>query len=410
MAKHCSFILLAFFFSGTQYSNAQSSLSDFLLTAFEDVNTQGYEHSINFLSPKNYRLPIVEDIEFRFGNDEFTNQDQQYALRFRPGNPWKIRRNNALFNATKKELNIRKRLQYKENLEDRYELASAYLLSAQLLEIQKKHYSIIAKRVEILGSNMESSLFDAKDFVEAKLDQVDALNSQEEAKVSMMRANNKIVAILQNTEFDWTSSPLISISTIDRISGNIISNEISSLELDLISQKIEVARREVRLEKADFDIGFFQTKYFPYKDRNSDYGISFGLSIPLFKSNKNQIAERKLDEIERKGELITEQYQDSVQRIIEYEYLKSLINQHRSLIAQIEQLDLERLSKNLSQIEDNNPLSLLQLQEGTLKLKELELKSYKRVIDQYLEFLSTFNVLTQQPLTNYLSEQLEDLE
>jgi hypothetical protein len=245
---------------------------------------------------------------------------------------------------------------------------------------------------------------------EAKLDQVDALNNQEDAKISMIRSKNSIVAILQNTEFDWSSSSLISVSTIDSVSDNIISREIPSLDLDLITQQIEVARREVRLEKADFDIGFFQTEYYPFRDRNSDYGVSFGLSIPLLKSNKNQIAERKLDEIELKGELVTEQYQNSINKVTEYEYLKSLINQHNSLLVQIEQLDLDRLSENLSRIKDNNPLSLLEVQEGALKLKELELKSYKRVVEQYLEFLSTFDALTQLPLTNYLSEQLEGLE
>lgn len=410
MTKYFTLLFLSFISVSTYQVNAQNSLSDFLLTAFEDVNTQGYDNSIEFLSPRNYRLPIIEDLELRFGNDEFTNQDQQYALRFRPGNPWKIRRNNALFNATKKELTIRKKLQYKENIEDRYQLATEYLLESKLLEIQQRYFSIIEKRVEILGSNMESSLFDAQDFVEAKLDQVDALNNQEDAKISMIRSKNEITAILQNTEFNWSSFPLISVSTIDSISDNIISREISSLELDLITQQIEVARREVRLEKADFNIGFFQTEYFPFRGRNSDYGISFGLSIPLFKSNKNQIAERKLDEIELKGELVTEQYQDSINKVAEYEYLKSLINQHNSLLIQIEKLDLDRLSQNLSQIQDNNPLSLLKVQEGALKLKELELKSYGRVFDQYLEFLSTFDVLSQLPLTNYISEQLEGLE
>ena len=96
--------------------------------------------------------------------------------------------------------------------------------------------------------------------------------------------------------------------------------------------------------------------------------------------------------------------------ITEYEYLKSLITQHEVLIERIKELDLETLSKNLSQIEDNNPLTILQLQEGLVKLKELQLKSYERVVEQYIEFLSTFNVLTQLPLTNYLTESLEPLE
>ncbi|MEP1122215.1 MAG: hypothetical protein ABJR05_14305 [Balneola sp.] len=385
-------------------------MSDFLLTAFEDINTRGYDKSINFLSPKNYRLPVVEDLEFRFGNDELTLEDQQYAIRFRPGNPWKIRRNNALFNATKKELSIRKQIQYQENLENRYELAADYLLKIQLLNIEQQKFSLIQKRVDIFNTNMESSLFDAKDFVDAKLDQVDAITNQEELSVSLLQVKREISSKLQQSIIDWSTESLISVTAIDSVSEIIITNSLSSLELDLLVQRIKVAKSEVRLEKADFDIGYFQTEYYPEKDRDSDYGIAFGISIPIFKSNKSQVAERKLDEIELNGELATEQYQDSVKRITEYEYLKSLITQHEVLIERIKELDLETLSKNLSQIEDNNPLTILELQEGLVKLKELQLKSYERVVEQYIEFLSTFNVLTQLPLTNYLTESLEPLE
>ncbi|HCI72907.1 MAG TPA: hypothetical protein DHV30_20855, partial [Balneola sp.] len=88
-----------------------------------------------------------------------------------------------------------------------------------------------------------------------------------------------------------------------------------------------------------------------------------------FKSNRNQVAERKLDEIELAGELAAEQFQDSVKRITEYEYLKSLISQHEILTHRINTLDLITLKKNLSQIENNNPLIILELEEGILKLK-----------------------------------------
>ncbi|MEP1306143.1 MAG: hypothetical protein ABJM22_09640 [Balneola sp.] len=410
MTKISKIILFVFLFSGMNSAFAQTSMSDFLLTAFEDINTRGYDKSINFLSPKNYRLPVVEDLEFRFGNDELTLEDQQYAIRFRPGNPWKIRRNNALFNATKKELSIRKQIQYQENLENRYELAADYLLKIQLLNIEQQKFSLIQKRVDIFNTNMESSLFDAKDFVDAKLDQVDAITNQEELSVSLLQVKREISSKLQQSIIDWSTESLISVTAIDSVTEIINTNSLSSLELDLLVQRIKVAKSEVRLEKADFDIGYFQTEYYPEKDRDSDYGIAFGISIPIFKSNKSQVAERKLDEIELNGELATEQYQDSVKRITEYEYLKSLITQHEVLIERIKELDLETLSKNLSQIEDNNPLTILELQEGLVKLKELQLKSYERVVEQYIEFLSTFNVLTQLPLTNYLTESLEPLE
>ena len=197
------------------------------------------------------------------------------------------------------------------------------------------------------------------------------------------------------------------------ITESIIHDSVRSLGLErvrclFICHSISSAFSSVKLE--DFDIGYFQTEYYPYRDRNSDYGLSFGISIPIFNSNKNQIAEKKLDEIELRNDFAAEQYQDSIKRVVEYEYLKSLLAQHRMLIEQIEDLELDKLSSNLRQIEDNNPLTFLDLEEGKLKLEELKLKSYSRVIDQYLEFLDAYNVITNLPLRNYLSKDLSNLE
>jgi len=410
MSKLFSLTLLFWLLLCVGKVRSQSTLSDFLLTAFEDINTQGYAASVDFLSPKSYRLPVIEDLEFRFSNNEFTQDDQRYALRFRPGNPWKIRRNKALFNATKKELSIRQQLQYHENMIFRYEVAAKYLLEIKELKLEEKKYSLTKKRVEILESNLESSLFDSKDFIDAKLNQVDALNSKEEVSVSVLNVQRMISSVLQLSDINWDINDMISISGISNVADEIVSKSLPTLELELISQQIDVAKKEVELEKVDFNLGYLQTEYNPYNDKNSDYGISFGISIPIFKSNKNQIAERKLDEIELRNEYASEQHEDSVKRVVEYEYLKNLITQHQLLIEQIESLELKKLSDNLRLIEDDNPISVLDLEEGILKLEDIQLKSYTRIVEQYIEFLAAYNVISKLPLTNYLSKQLESIK
>lgn len=389
---------------------AQESVSDFLLTAFEDQSLAVFDAQTKFIHPRNFRIPIIDEIEIRIGNDERTYEDLQYALRVRPSNPWKIRRNNAFFNATKKELSIRKQVEIKENLIFRYELLTDYFYERELYNLSQSQQSIVEKKALILQQNMESNLFDARDFADAKLDQIEGIESLDETLQQWNRTNNEISIIFGTSNFNWDLFDLIAVSTIDSLSSIIANSSLTSIELELIAQRIEVARQEVRVEKADFDIGFIQAEYLPFTDREVGLGYSVGFTIPIFNKNRSKIAERKLDEIELKNELTNEQYRDSVKRVLELEYLKNLINHHYLIESEVEKVNLKGLTNNLARIEDYDPISFLDLKVGILKLDELILKSKRRVFEQYVKFLETFDVFTTNPLTNYLSDTLEKIE
>ncbi|GAB5409968.1 MAG: hypothetical protein BalsKO_23330 [Balneolaceae bacterium] len=409
VSKRALTFLGVIFFITTSIS-AQETVSDFLLTAFEARNIQSYDARINFLKPSNYRIPIIDELEIRAGNDELIYEDLQYALRVRPSNPWKIRRNNALFNATKKELDIRRSIEFKENLSNRYELLARYFFEKQVFDLVTKQQLLVSKKASVFQNNMESGLFDARDFAETKLDQIEGLESVDDALVEWSQTQQRVVAVLKNTAFDWSSFNLISVEKIEEVASQIASSTLSSVELNLISQRIEVARQEVRVEKADFDIGFLQAEYFPFTNRDSEIGYSIGFTIPIFQNNRPQIAERKLDELELKNEYDAEAYQDSIKKQLEYEHLKNLLLHHEMIEEEIDNIDLETLVNNLGRIEDYDPIAILDLEEGILKLDEILLKSKQRVLEQYLEFLFTFDVIIDQPLINYLSDSLESIE
>lgn len=386
---------------------AQYSVSDFLLTAFEEPNLNTYDAQLRFLDPSAYRLPIIDELELRSDNNEMAQEDRRFAVRIRPANPWRVRRNNAFFNATKNELGLQKKQAFKNNLVERYKTVLKYLYVEKLYAIAQNKFNNISKRAEIYAANQESDFFDAKKFVNAKIEQIDALSRLEEVKTSMGRTRHQILSVLETDHFSWQNFDLISVNKIDSLAGNIAAASIPSLELELIAQRVEVAKREVQLEKADFDIGFFQGEYTPFRNKNSKYGVSFGISIPIFKPNKNQIAERTLEKIELENDLWNESYKDSVKRIAEYEYLKSLIVHYQFVQQQIDRLDIEATLINLSRIEDYDPMSILSLQEGILELEEIRLKTKHRVFEQYLLFLDTFDALTRQPMLNYFSGNLD---
>lgn len=407
------FLYIASFLVASVFSPnliAQESLDDFILTAFEDLNLQQYESQIQFLTKRTYSLPLIDKLEARFDNDDLTREDQEYALRLKPTNPWKIRRNNALFNASKLELQAEKKILVNENLYRRYELALGYLIEKEAKIIAYAKLNIINQMATIFSENQQSVLFDPKNYVGIKLKQIDVLSTISEIKQASNFYTQHISTILQTNQFNWDNTELISVDKIESHAEDIINGQLSSSEAQLLASKVDVAKKEVRLANSDFDIGFFQTKYIPYSTSGSNFGVTFGINIPLFKSNKPKIAERKLGEIALSNELVNTQHSDSLNRAVNYQYLLQLIEQHYMLEEQIDLLDLDSIIKNLSLIQDNNPISYLELKEGILKLDELRFKSKKAVLEQYLEFLVAFDALAAQPLINHLSNQLEPLK
>ena len=109
--------------------DAQSSPNDFLLTAFEDPTLIEYQKKFNYLQKKNYRLPLGDELEFRYGNNEQTLEEARYQIRIRPTNPWKIRRTNALYNAQKEAISLRESIEFKEALFERYSLMIQYFIA-----------------------------------------------------------------------------------------------------------------------------------------------------------------------------------------------------------------------------------------------------------------------------------------
>ena len=390
---------------------AQQTVADFLLTAYEDVTLNQFDSQMNFITPRNIRIPVIDEVEIRMSNDERTYEDLRYQLRLRPANPWAIRRNNALFNARKEELSAEKQLQYKENLINRYELVLEYFEQLELSSLNRTRLELLSKKSSIFMENPSSDLFDAREFAKSKIEEVEVLEELNNIQVGSNNTQMEISIWMGETEIDWKYFPLISVSSVDSIAALITSNEFTSTELEYLTRRFETAQQETRVEKSDFDIGYVQAEYAPFIDPDkTSLGFSIGLNIPIFKNNKPQIAERMLDQIRRENILIAETKIDSIEKALEYGFLLNLTEQHFQLQRDIDNLDFDNLLSNLGRSENYDPIAMLELEEAALMLDEMVIKSKYRVLEQYLDFLYTYDSIVQKPLLNYLAKDLSPLE
>ncbi len=410
ICKQLSLVLILLFSIGTNIA-AQLTPSDFLLTAFEDNNAKEFDAKLAFLNKGTYRLPYGDEIEFRYSNDERSLEDARYRLRLSPSNPWLIRRNNALFNALKKEISLEQQIVYNENLFDRYSMLIDYLFTFKETKLLEQRYLLAARKLRLFQENPQSDFFDPRDYVDIRLETIERLEDLEESHTELLKREMEIKLFLNTDEIDWDNFVLITAVQITELIPQIISTPAKSSELLYIQQQMEVAKAETAKERADFDIGFIEARFSPnVDDDETKLGFAFGFTIPIFNPNKDQIAERVLDEIELKNELNTEEFKDSVFKVIEYQFLQDQLIQHQKLEDNIDEIDMNALSQNLAISEEFNPIVQLDLEVGKLKLQQLKMRSQKRVLEQFIEVLFRYNALQSNPLKNYLHKDLEIIE
>lgn len=412
MIKKATYIFLLFaslIICKAPILNAQSGVNDFLLSAYDDNNLNQFDSQIKYINQGDYGVPLIKKMELRYDNDKMIKEDQEYALRLKAVNPLKLKYNNAVFNASKKQLETERQISINLNLYNRYELAMGYMIEDEASKISEKQLKLTNQIVDILTENQQSALFDPQDYVDLKLKQIEAIKKTTDTKQRNLLYTQNIASMLSTTSFDWSNFELISVQTLEKNVHLIANRQNNSLNSALLANKIDVTKKELKLDNYDLDLGFFQTKYIPYTTNKSKFGITFGVNIPLFKPKKNKVAESKLKELSLYDELDYTEKIDSINRSISTQFLLKLIDEYYELEQQVEELDIDSISKNMGKIQSNNPLTHLEMKLGVLKLEELLLKSKKAILEQYLEFLMAFDALVTPPLINHISENLEPL-
>ena len=59
----------------------------FIRLSAEHIPIRSFQEQVNLLNPEKAQPAFIDEIQFRFSNDEFQPQDQRYDIRFRPTNP-----------------------------------------------------------------------------------------------------------------------------------------------------------------------------------------------------------------------------------------------------------------------------------------------------------------------------------
>jgi len=407
------FILLVLNVSG-YFVHAQLTMSEFLLSANEAVEVKSTDAQLTYLQGKPYRLSPLQKMEFRTQNRELNPDYQEYALRFAPANPWEMKSNNQYFAEYQNYLTASKKLALKEALMDRYAVMAEYLYYDELRVLMNEHVQLIDKQLAILQRQTASSFFDADEYVKLRVQYLDKLVDSENASLEMMDQQslmNRLYPASTGRKLSYEPSSLISIETIEAVVDSLKKREVSSTMIAYRQHKLNVDNKRYNLEKNNINMGFLQAEYDNRRavQERTPFNIGLGITIPIVNPNKGDMARQKLNAIESEYELKEAELGERQNREMSFVNLKEAITYYKELQIKIAKLKDNSLAEDLSLIKGGDPLFRIKYETSMNNLKVVEAKLRRKVFNYYIAYLFAGDYLQQEPLVNYLKNNLESM-
>lgn len=406
-------LILAFGFLVTIQLQAQdASLKQFLKSALDDPYYASYskQESI-FNKPNSYSLPWVQKLEFRTRNNELLDFRQQYALRFDPGNPWQIKSNQRYFKGIRSVKNLEQQLLLKELMRERYDLVVGYWMAVEKAALIEKQKDIRQQISYAMTQRSGSSDFDADQYLNNELDIISKTADWQEADFERDVARTRILQLSGTQNFSMDVAALIDVDKVKQVVGLREESKLPT-EVELLKQEIANSEQKIKTDKLNFDLGFIQGMYAPYKvDAGyNPFGISSGITIPLFNQNRDDIAREKLQIIEQQGELEQFQLREGGKSTSKAATLELHFMHYQKIDSLILGLKSRELNLSTTLANNYNPIVELKYREKLIQLDLLKVRIKREILLQYISYLDNSDKLHQRPLVNYLSKGLEGVE
>lgn len=396
------------------FVQAQISMEDFLLASLEEPEIKSFSQQENYLKSKPFRLAPIRQLEFRTESNQLDPERQDYALRINPSNPWEVKRNKEYFQSYQELLQLDRNRLLRESLRTRYEVIIGWVYYQEISELKGEDKQTTEKLLSILEGQRFSTYFDADDYVELKLEQVDRALEVEETKFEIDNQRRRVEGLYENAKLntlEWPYTAVISLEKLVSVVDSLMQQQTTGGEVSYREKQIDLANREWLLEKNNINLGFLQAQYeeFRTEQGRSPWSVSLGVTIPVFNPNKGDMTKRKLEVLEAQGDLDEAKVEQNSGRELAYRKIKSLMQRHHDITTMMQELNVGTLSTTLQQINDSNPTAIIRLQRNLIKLKTMATRLKQEIYLSYVEFLYYAELLQQQPLLNYLSPTLTTL-
>lgn len=396
-------------------SNAQNTLStsDILASAKQQYVLNLQQQRVDFLKNSKFKLPIVDEMEFRTETNDFKLAEQQYVLRGRFHTKAQ-QQAHADFQQAKIELNtIEEQLLMQDLLRDRYDAIVEVSYFEKLLEAKKEQKILLEDRMTVLKKSINLPKFNILDLIDAEDDLHEADRNILRLKNALTLAQQKIFRYSNQRGYLNTDDlRLIDIEQVMKMARSL-STEPSSAHAALVKRNLNVnlAAKEqaIRRTQEENTIDYFQAQIGGTDDNGfqQNFSLGMGITIPVRNRQRENLDELEFEKIDEglKYQELKVQLKERMAKIrmeMETQYeLNQLLSQ------QLENSQADEVLKQYQKIAGASPIAMLKL-KGSQFNKELEQFSIQQdIYVLFVELLDASGKMMELPLRNYLETNLE---
>jgi hypothetical protein len=413
--KFQHFFTVSFFLVNVLLSSAQNTLStsDILASAKQQYVLDLQQQRVDFLKNSAFKLPIVDEMEFRTETNDFRLAEQQYVLRGR-FHTKDQQQAFADFQQAKIALStIEEQLLLQDLLRDRYDAIVEVSYFEKLLAAKIAQKVLLEDRMTILKKSINLPKFSI-------LDLIDAEEGLHAADRDMLRLKNALT-LAQQKIFRYSNQQgylktdnlrLIGIEQVMEVARSL-PTEPSSAHATLVKRNLNanlaVKEQAIRKTREENAIDFFQAQIGGTNDDGfrQNFSLGMGIRIPVRnrqQDNINELEFEKIDEGLKYQELNIKLKERMAQLRLQMESqyeLYQLLNQ------QLENSQANEVLKQYQKIAGASPIAMLRLKGSQFK-KELEQFSVQQdIYVLYVELLDASGKMMELPLRNYLEGNIE---
>jgi hypothetical protein len=391
----------------------KTSMSQVLATVKSDAKTAFSKQMPTFINELDYRLPLIQKIEFKLGADNFDLTGQQYGLAIAPNSLTQRKRQAAIKATEVNRSEAENNVLVHTALMERYQILVDIHFTSLLKEKEKLVENVLNQKNATLKSMIQRGLdVRVKDIAETENDRYTVQLALLELETHRVYNDEKLKQFMgTNNEVLINFDNLIHVADIEKNIGFIKQNKNSQTpDVVLANTEIEAKQATLNLEKATNKeiLSSVQVVDAPKKnDVFNNFGVRFTLSLPLPNNNRlkrNDLA-IAIKKAENKKEILLIEHQNEVK--VQAVKIENLIKKYRiyadkaehSLIKSL--LDNAKLTAEMSAT-DVLDLKLIQ-QKAEIDLTKIEYD----IVNEYLVLLYNTHLLVGVPFKNYLSSKNE---
>ncbi|MFT4660270.1 MAG: hypothetical protein ACI8XB_000531 [Patiriisocius sp.] len=396
-------LLVSFIANGQEFW----TMDQFLLNSFQSPVQQYQEEKITLLAEGNYRLPVIENLQFRTETRDFDLEKQDYDLRLNTNSFRSINAQEKINNTDYSIHKIHQSILLKNELSNRYNILLSLIFKRDQLTLVRQKLEIYQDKLTVLKSMSSWNLTKIKELIKVETEILEADIQKLNLESSLLNLNNRIAGMC-GKEIHIVTEDLIAARFVrEHFDDVVLSDSVAGKQLNLAKLKLQKNENTQHLLKNENRklVKFYQLGYRdsdqPFEQSQLSLGIGFNL--PFKGSDKLKEAKLEFENIElhsdieiEMDDLRQEQYEIITRlenNILEYETLQRHFNNSLANKTLVKYKEIPEISA----------LSILYLKEYNIAQNEQLMRAEFNLYRDYIESLEIFDLLDNSPFQNFLS-------